>query len=93
MLSDPITNPPAGLVNGKNIVFYNSLVDLWNKTLYYLNDERGIIERDKIARAGRELVLKHHEPHHRYEQLMLGENWPKSLINPVAPLLLCTQSI
>ena len=89
VLSDPILHPPAGLVNGENIVFYNSLVDLWNKTLYYLNDERGIVERDKIARAGRELVLKHHEPCHRYERLMLGENWPKSWSNPVASLLLC----
>ena len=87
VLSDPITFPPAGLVDGKNIIFYNSLEDLAEKILYYLKNEKGSIERDQMAKAGRQLVLSHQLSHHRFERLMLNNNWPRKWTNPVAPLL------
>ena len=87
VLSDPITFPPAGLVDGKNIIYYTSLDDLVKKVLYFLRDENGCRERDRIAQAGRDLVLKHHKAHHRFERLMLRDNWPKKWTNPVASLL------
>ncbi|KAL7528104.1 hypothetical protein ACHAWF_002438 [Thalassiosira exigua] len=89
VLSDPITHPPAGFVDGRSIVFYTSLDDLSRKILYYLIDEKGRRERVRIARAGRELVSEHHRPHHRHERLMLGNNWPTTITNPVAPLIKC----
>lgn len=89
VLSDPMTHPPAGVVDGETVVVYQSLEDMARKILYYLRDDEGREERVRIARAGRKLVLEHHRPDRRYKRLMLGDSWPKEWTDPVAPLLEC----
>ncbi|KAL3786437.1 hypothetical protein HJC23_011018 [Cyclotella cryptica] len=89
IMSDPITFPPAGLADRVNMVIYNSLNDLAEKIRYYLQDKQGKIERVRIARAGRKLAMEEHQPHQRYERLVLGENFPSDWSNPVAPIIKC----
>ena len=91
VLHDPMTHPPAGLLDGVNIVFYSSLEDMSKKILYYLRDPDGIKARVQIAKAGQELCLEHHQNGHRIERLLLGDNWPTDWRNPVAPLLRCDE--
>ena len=89
IMSDPITFLPVGLSDRESIVIYNSLNDLAEKIRYYLQDNEGKIERIRIAKAGRKVAMEHHQPHQRYERLMLGDNFPSDWSNPVAPIINC----
>lgn len=71
VLSDQMLSFPWGVKDGSTIVVYQNPNDLEKKILYYLDNPK---ERFKIAKAGRELSLKHHRSYHRWEDLLLG-NW------------------
>ena len=86
VLSDPIIHPPSGMVNGTHFVIYTSLADLKDKVLFYSSVE-GSTERERIARAGKKLVLEHHKVEQVYKRMVLG-NWPKNCSEPVIDLLI-----
>lgn len=83
VMSDPKVYMPAGYPHGVNIIIYESIEDLQNQILYYLENDH---ERIQIAQAGYELAMKHHRPWHRMERFLLGR-WPNSTHDPVIPLL------
>ncbi|KAL7478081.1 hypothetical protein ACHAW6_003864 [Cyclotella cf. meneghiniana] len=89
IMSDPITFLPVGLADRESIVIYNSLNDLAEQIRYYLQDNEGKKERISIAKAGRKVAMEHHQPHQRYERLVLGDNFPSDWSNPVAPTINC----
>mmetsp|Transcript_15678 Transcript_15678/g.22731 ORF Transcript_15678/g.22731 Transcript_15678/m.22731 type:complete len:460 (-) Transcript_15678:158-1537(-) len=70
VLTDPMYDFPAGLEDKKTLVIFQSFDDLVEKVIYYLDHPE---ERIAIARAGREVSLKYHLPHHRWEDLLLGD--------------------
>lgn len=56
--------PPAGLVDGKHWVVYDSPDDLRDKIKYYTKHTN---KSNRIALTGRKFVLNNHRPHHRIE--------------------------
>jgi hypothetical protein len=85
VLTDPMIHMPAGFVDGKDIIIYNSLKDLKDKIRYYLSPE-GSSSRVKIARAGRRLALEHHKKEHVCNRLAYGR-WPQNTGAPVIDLM------
>jgi len=54
-----------GFVDGNHLVIYNDLNDMVDKIKYYLSHNR---EREKIAKSGRNFVLKYHTTDVRVKQ-------------------------
>jgi len=81
VMSDSITHMPSGFVDGESVVIYQSLEDLEEKVIYYL-DEDADEERIRIAKAGRKLAIEHHKPRQAYERLIIG-TWPVDINDPV----------
>lgn len=64
---------PYYFKEGEDLVCFDGVEDLVEKTAYYLNHEE---ERARIARNGRKKVEQHHSYYHRIEQILeiLAEN-------------------
>ncbi|KAL7530497.1 hypothetical protein ACHAXR_005961 [Thalassiosira sp. AJA248-18] len=72
VMTDPQVYFPHGLIDGENIVIYNSWLDLELKILYYL-DPKNEEERIKIGQRGREVALTHHRTWQQAERLFLND--------------------
>jgi spore maturation protein CgeB len=81
VMTDPMVAPPRGLVNGTNVVVYDSPESLRRLILHYL--ERGG-ERRRIARSGQRLALGLHRPWHGLERVLFGRPLTRAL-DPFAP--------
>jgi len=83
VLSNAMVAPPTGLINGTNIVFYDSAVLLMWLIHYYLNPEQGE-EWLSIVQKGMEYVLGSQQPWHAFEWLLFGK--PLTQVNkPIEP--------
>lgn len=71
VMSDPMHPFPLLLENGTSLVVFESLAQLQDLVLYYLDHP---IERMAIARRGREVALNYHRSWHIMERIVLG-NW------------------
>jgi hypothetical protein len=71
VMSDPMVDFPAGLVDNETFSIYYGLGDMKRKILYFLEHED---ERLRIANAGRNVALRRHREWHRWEDMLLG-NW------------------
>ena len=72
VMTDPQLYYPHGIVDGENIVVYNSIMDMESKIQYYLNPKNEE-ERIQIGRRGRELALTHHRVWQHAERLLLND--------------------
>eukprot|EP00543_Licmophora_paradoxa_P007430 CAMPEP_0202450294 /NCGR_PEP_ID=MMETSP1360-20130828/8914_1 /ASSEMBLY_ACC=CAM_ASM_000848 /TAXON_ID=515479 /ORGANISM="Licmophora paradoxa, Strain CCMP2313" /LENGTH=463 /DNA_ID=CAMNT_0049068493 /DNA_START=282 /DNA_END=1673 /DNA_ORIENTATION=+ len=70
VLTDPYVRFPWGVVHNETVVVYQSMSDLKEHILYYVDQKR---ERLRIAAAGRQLALQHHRRRHRFDDLLLGD--------------------
>ena len=73
VFTDPMHPLPYMLEDGKNVIVYNSIADLKEKILYYINDPVGQQERVKIAKKGYEVAMNHHRSWHVMERLILDD--------------------
>lgn len=69
VMTDNMLSLPFGLVDGENIVMYNSQQHLKELLLYYLQHEDA---RLAIARKGFEVAMSRHRSYHRMEELFFG---------------------
>ena len=74
VMTDPMITLPTGLINGTNIIIYESLENLRSLILYYLEHEQ---ERIDIAHNGWELAMNHHRTYHWMERLFFGKQLSK----------------
>ena len=65
-LSTPADNLEEYFVNNKEIVIANSIDELIDQCKYYLEHSN---EREQIARAGYNRMMKNHQWHHRFEHI------------------------
>lgn len=65
VMHNKMLQPPHGLVDGVHWVVYDNPVELMEKITFY---NRYPKLAQKIAKTGKEFVLKEHRPHHRVEQ-------------------------
>jgi hypothetical protein len=70
VMTDPALSFPWGVVHNETISVYTSLNEMRSQIIHYLQHDE---ERWRIAKAGRELALKHHLPRHRWEDLLLND--------------------
>jgi hypothetical protein len=70
VLTDPMLALPEGLVNGTNLLVYETLEDLELLLTYYLKHDE---ERQEIAKRGFAMVMGRHRTWHRMEQILFGE--------------------
>ena len=70
VMSDPQIYFPHGIIDKKNIVIYNSWVELETMILHYLNNDE---ERIQIGRRGRELALSQLRSWQQAERLFLND--------------------
>uniref|UniRef100_A0A7S4N310 Spore protein YkvP/CgeB glycosyl transferase-like domain-containing protein n=1 Tax=Odontella aurita TaxID=265563 RepID=A0A7S4N310_9STRA len=71
VMTDPMHPLPVYIQDGKNVVVYNSLAELREKIIYYVNHTD---ERLEIARRGHETAMLHHRSWHGIERIVFG-NW------------------
>jgi hypothetical protein len=69
ILHDSMVAPPKGLLDEKNIVFFDSLERLEERALHYLNNDE---KRKAVARKGWDLAMGRHRSWHRMEELIFG---------------------
>ena len=70
VLSDVMLAPPAGIEDGKSVVFFRNPEELEEKLVYYLNNTD---ERLSIARKGREVAMTRHRSWHRMEDIVFNQ--------------------
>jgi glycosyltransferase involved in cell wall biosynthesis len=70
VLTDPMLALPEGLVNGTNLLVYDTLQDLERLLTYYLKHDE---ERQEIAKRGFSMVMGRHRSWHRMEQILFGQ--------------------
>lgn len=70
VLSDVMLAPPAGIEDGKSVVFFRNPEELEEKLVYYLNNTD---ERLSIARKGREVAMTRHRSWHRMENIVFNQ--------------------
>jgi hypothetical protein len=70
VLTDPMLALPEGLVNGTNLLVYETLQDLEHLLTYYLEHDE---ERQEIAKRGFAMVMGRHRTWHRMEQILFGQ--------------------
>jgi spore maturation protein CgeB len=71
VMTDPMHPLPLHLENGTSLVVFESLAQLQDLVLYYLDHPQ---ERMEIARRGRFVALNYHRSWHIMERMILG-NW------------------
>eukprot|EP00534_Pseudo-nitzschia_fraudulenta_P007548 CAMPEP_0201147110 /NCGR_PEP_ID=MMETSP0851-20130426/8702_1 /ASSEMBLY_ACC=CAM_ASM_000631 /TAXON_ID=183588 /ORGANISM="Pseudo-nitzschia fraudulenta, Strain WWA7" /LENGTH=591 /DNA_ID=CAMNT_0047422863 /DNA_START=85 /DNA_END=1860 /DNA_ORIENTATION=+ len=72
VMTDPMVALPPGLVDGVNIVVYDSPEMLKERIKHYLKPENKK-ERKRIALKGYRLVMGKHRSWHRLEELLFGK--------------------
>lgn len=72
VLTDPMLSLPAGLIDGENIVVYNSRDELKELLTYYLDPENDEA-RLEIARRGYEVAMGQHRSYHQMEDVFFGK--------------------
>ena len=76
VMSEVMAAPPSGLVNGTNVVLYDSPDSLRRLVLYYLERED---ERRMIAQRGQKLALGLHRSWHGLERVLFGQPMTRAL--------------
>jgi hypothetical protein len=74
VMTDPMWTLPGGYVHGENIVVYQTLEELRQYLLYYLEHPE---ERLEIARKGWQLAKSRHRTYHWMEELFFGKRLTK----------------
>jgi len=77
VMTDPMHPLPYLLEDGDGLVVYNSLEDLQNKILYYINNPT---ERLRIAARGYHIAMHYHRSWHVMDRMILG-NWTADSIH------------
>ena len=72
VMTEPQLYFPHGIIAGKNLVVYNSRLELELKILHYLHPENEQ-ERIRIAQRGREVALTRHRTWQQAERLFLND--------------------
>jgi hypothetical protein len=72
VMTDLMISLPPGLIDGENVVVYNSLDELRELLLHYLHPEQNRA-RLRIARKGYEVAMGRHRSFHRMEEIFYGK--------------------